>query len=115
MNVAYGRQLDNLGQVSAAQERGGSGSLNRIPASLSGTPTGVRGSALCCRAEGQRGIVSLIGRAPVKRGVRTTAVVKLQITTDRRARLRDALVSLEIDLLVLQCAPEQLDKHVVSP
>jgi tetratricopeptide (TPR) repeat protein len=43
----------------------------------------------------------LIGRAPVKRGVRTTAVVKLQITTDRRARLRHALVGLEIDLLVL--------------
>ena len=34
---------------------------------------------------------------------------------DRRARLRDALVSLKVDLLVLQCAPEPLDKHVVSP
>src|SRR5262245_65314815 len=47
--------------------------------------------------------------------MRTTAVVKFQIRTDRRARLRDALVGLEIDLLVLQCAPEPLDKHVVSP
>jgi lysozyme family protein len=27
------------------EERGGSGSLNKIPASISGTPTGVRGSA----------------------------------------------------------------------
>src|SRR5262249_18405962 len=58
---------------------GGSGSLNRISASLSGAPAGVRGRALCCHAAGQRGVVGLIGRAPVKRGVRTTAVVELEV------------------------------------
>src|SRR5262245_65739866 len=73
------------------------------------------GSAFCCHAEGQRAVVSLIGRTPVKRGVRTSGVVKFQITADRRAGLRDALVGLEIDLLVLQCPPEPLNKHVVSP
>ena len=57
----------------------------------------------------------MIGCAPVKRRVRASGVVKFQITTDRRARLRDALVGFKIDLLVLQCAPESLDKHVVSP
>src|SRR5262249_527 len=51
---------------------------------------------LGCHAEGQRGVVSLIGRAPVKRGGRRSAIVKFQITGDRSTRLRDALVELQI-------------------
>ena len=56
----------------------------------------------------------MIGCAPVKRGVRTSAIVKFQIATDRRARLRDALVGLEVDLLILQGPPEALQEHVVA-
>jgi hypothetical protein len=37
--------LVGLDKRGAIVESGGSGSLNRIPASLSGTPAGVRGSA----------------------------------------------------------------------
>src|SRR5262249_55201455 len=90
------------------------------------TPAGLRRSAgqlklsraaraLCCHAARQRGVVGLIGSAPVKRGVRTSPVVKFQKSADRRARLRHALVGPEVDLLVLQGAPEAFDEHVVPP
>src|SRR5271169_2543722 len=43
------------------------------------------------------------------------AVVEAQVTADRGAGLADAVVGPQIDLLVLDAAPQALDEHVVAP
>jgi len=43
------------------------------------------------------------------------AVVKGEVSGDRRARLADAVVGFQIDLLVFDAAPRPLDEHVVAP
>jgi hypothetical protein len=70
---------------------------------------------LGCHADGQRGEVSLIGRAPVKARVRSAAVVEVEIAANRFAGLGHAVVDAEIHLLVFDAAPQPLDEDVVSP
>src|ERR1700731_1746965 len=43
------------------------------------------------------------------------AVVEAQVVADRGARLADAVVGPQVDLLVLDAAPQTLDEHVVAP
>src|SRR5271169_459577 len=43
------------------------------------------------------------------------AVVEAQVTADRGAGLADAVVGPQIDLLVLDAAPQALDEYVVAP
>jgi len=45
----------------------------------------------------------------------TPAIIKVQIAADRSAGLANAVVGLEINLLVFNAAPKPLDEHVVPP
>src|ERR1019366_7524193 len=59
--------------------------------------------------------VSLVRRAPVKARMRPLRIVKRQVAPNRPARLRDALVGAQIDLLVFHAAPQPFDEHIVAP
>jgi hypothetical protein len=45
----------------------------------------------------------------------TPAIIKVQVAADRSAGLANAVVGLEINLLVFNAAPQSLDEHVVPP
>src|SRR4029077_39705 len=45
----------------------------------------------------------------------TSAVIKVEIVTDRSTRLADAVVGSQIDLLILDAAPQAFDEHVIAP
>jgi len=47
--------------------------------------------------------------------MRVPMIVKSQIATDRVARLADAIVGSQVNLLVFDASPQALDEHVVSP
>ena len=47
--------------------------------------------------------------------MRAPMIVKGQIAADRAARLADAIVGFQVDLLVFDASPQALDEHVVSP
>ena len=47
--------------------------------------------------------------------MRAAAIVEIEIAPDPFARRADAVVGVQIDLLVLHAAPEPLDEHIVSP
>src|SRR5271155_1913303 len=47
--------------------------------------------------------------------MRSALIVEVEISTDRCARLANALVGPQINLLVFDAAPQPLDEHVVSP
>src|SRR5674476_1411024 len=47
--------------------------------------------------------------------MRSAAIVEIEISTDRVARLADALVGPQIHLLVFDAAPQSLDEHVIPP
>ena len=60
--------------------------------------------------------VHFIGRVPVKqRGMRTPAVVELDVTPDAGLRFADAVVGVQIHFLVLDAAPEPFDEDIVAP
>src|SRR6266851_4541613 len=59
--------------------------------------------------------VGAIGRAGVKARVRSLAVVEVEIATERGARLADAVVGPQIDLLAFGRPPEPFDEDVVAP
>ena len=59
--------------------------------------------------------IGAIRRPGVKARMRALAVVKIKISAERGARLADAVIGLEIDLLVFDRAPEPLDEDVVPP
>src|SRR5260370_25680651 len=56
-----------------------------------------------------------MGRGAVKARVWAAAVVEVQITANRITGVRDAVVGPQIDLLVLDAAPQSLNEHVVPP
>jgi hypothetical protein len=60
---------------------------------------------LGCQAEWQRGEVGLIGCRAVKARMRTSAIIKIEISADRRAGFADAVVGSQIDLLIFDAAP----------
>ena len=45
----------------------------------------------------------------------TPAIIKVQVAADRSAGLANAVVGIEINLLVFNAAPQPLDEHVVPP
>src|SRR6266478_10031021 len=47
--------------------------------------------------------------------MRSAAIVEIEISANRVPRLADALVGVQIDLLVFDAAPQPLDEHVVAP
>src|SRR5712672_4430894 len=47
--------------------------------------------------------------------MRSSSVVKVEISTNRASRLTDGFVGSQIDLLVFDAFPKPLDEHVVSP
>src|ERR1700676_3603045 len=47
--------------------------------------------------------------------MRSAAIVEIEISTDRVARLADAMVGPQIHLLVFDAAPQSLDEHVIPP
>ena len=59
--------------------------------------------------------VGVVGRPAVKRRVRPTVIVEIEIASYPAARLADALVGVQVDLLVLDCPPKPLDENVVPP
>src|SRR5260370_19629718 len=59
--------------------------------------------------------VGLIRGAVVKARMRSSPVVKVEISTNRASRLTDGFVGSQIDLLVFDAFPKPLDEHVVSP
>jgi len=59
--------------------------------------------------------ISPIGRPPVKARVRSLPIVEFQVTTYRLSALRDAVVGYEIDILILDRAPETFDECNISP
>jgi hypothetical protein len=67
---------------------------------------------LSCRAEGQRGEVSLIGCHAVKAHVRASLIVKAQIAANRSARISDAFISPQIYLFVFDGAPQTVRRPV---
>ena len=60
-------------------------------------------------------IVGLIGRHAVKARMRAAAIVAVKIPPNRDPSLRDALIGMQVDLLVLHRPPEPLDENVVPP
>src|SRR5258705_14008227 len=73
---------------------------------------------LGCQADRQHALwtkVGFIGRHAVKARVRTAAIVKIEVASDRDARVRNAVVGAQLDLFVLHGSPKPLDKHVVPP
>jgi len=47
--------------------------------------------------------------------MRPSAIVEIEVATDRRACFGHAVVGVQIDLLVFDAAPQPLDGHVVRP
>jgi hypothetical protein len=47
--------------------------------------------------------------------MRSPAVVELQVAADRTASLADAVVGLQIHLLIFDAAPQPLDEDIVPP
>src|SRR3954447_3700669 len=47
--------------------------------------------------------------------MRTAAIVKVEIPTNRASRLTNGFVGSQIDFLVFDAFPQPLDEHVVSP
>src|SRR3982074_2219067 len=47
--------------------------------------------------------------------MRSSLVVKIEISTNRASRLTDGFVGSQIDLLVFDAFPKPLDEYVVSP
>jgi len=45
----------------------------------------------------------------------SSAVVKVEIPTNRASRLADGFVDSQIDLLVFDAAPKPFDEHIVPP
>lgn len=73
----------------------------------------VRSSCLLNRR--QRREVELIGGLLAQRGMRLARVVELDEVPDPRARVADRFVRMGIDFLMLDRAPQPLDKDVVPP
>src|SRR5215216_3886867 len=69
----------------------------------------------CCRDLRQMSEIGVVRRPSVKARMRALAVVEIQIPADRGARLGDAVVGPQMDLLVFDRTPEPLDEHVVAP
>ena len=67
------------------------------------------------RAERRKIEVGLIRGAVVKARMRSSPVVKVEISTNRASRLTDGFVGSQIDLLIFDAFPKPLDEHVVSP
>lgn len=61
---------------------------------------------LGCRAEWQRSEVGLIRPVAVKTRMGTPAVIEIEISADRAARLADAVVDPQVYLLVFDAPPE---------
>src|SRR5271165_2868710 len=59
--------------------------------------------------------VSLIGRPPVEARMWPSAVVKLEVSSDRSSGLGHRAVSSEVYLLVFDRPPKPLDKDIVTP
>ena len=57
----------------------------------------------------------MIGCDAVKAQIRSPAIVEVWVTADRGASLADAVVGLQIHLLVFGAAPQPLDEHFVAP
>ena len=47
--------------------------------------------------------------------MRPTLIVELEVAADRGASFADAVVGVQIDLLVFDAAPQPFDEHVVTP
>src|ERR1700712_4266164 len=59
--------------------------------------------------------VGLIWCGVVKARMRSAAAVEIEISANRAARLADALVGVQVHLLVFDAAPQPFDEHVVAP
>src|SRR5665811_1655757 len=92
------------------RKRGGPGCLNRISASISRASAGVG-----YQAEGQRREVGFIGCRAVKARMWSPAVVEVQVAADRSAWLADAVVGVQIHLLIFDAAPKPLDEDIIPP
>jgi hypothetical protein len=57
----------------------------------------------------------LIRRAAVKTRMGATAIIKVEISADRVARLADGFVGSQIYLLVFDAAPQPFDEHIIPP
>src|ERR1035437_9380048 len=68
-----------------------------------------------CRGKREREEVCLVGGAVGETRVRTSGVVKREVASDPGGGRRYRVVPVEIDLLVLEGAPEALDEDVVAP
>src|ERR1700730_3859351 len=116
-------QLDRRWQATTVEKcgggdgfRAGSGCLNNNSASISGASAGVRPPRGAEENRSRRKIeVGLIRGAVVKARMRSSPVVKVEISTNRASRLTDGFVGSQIDLLVFDAFPKPLDEHVVSP
>ena len=85
--------------------------MNSQRAFLSGLPL-----RLCCHRHGcQQVEVGLIGRLPVKRRMRTAAIVEADIATDRGSSLEDVGVRPQIHLFVFDSTPKPLHEDIVPP
>lgn len=60
-------------------------------------------------------VVELIGRAAVKRTMRTPAVIERQIASDPAPGRAYRFVGMQVHLFVLDRLPQPLDEHVVAP
>ena len=67
---------------------------------------------LCSRRERLRFEENGIWCVPVQRGVRTPAIVEVEVFRDGRSWLRDGVVSMLVYLLVLYRFPRSLDEQV---
>src|SRR3978361_2356898 len=69
----------------------------------------------CLLHRGQRGEVDHVRRAPAGRLMRALGIVEIEVGAQMLAGCADAVVGLEVDILVLHAAPQPLHEDVVPP
>jgi hypothetical protein len=66
-------------------------------------------------AQFRDGKVQRVRRVLLKRLMRSSAIVETEVAAKRGIEFSGCFISMQIDLLVLDAAPQPLDEHVVDP
>ena len=100
------RSQKTTGAAASARDvvvRSGPGSSDRFSAWISGWSAGVGRQA--DRRQALVSEVRIVGRLPVKGGMRAASILEIEIAPDPVASRADAVVGVQVDLLVFHAAP----------
>lgn len=66
--------------------------------------------------EGDGGsIADVVRHLPVKQLMPSTPIIEPEVVRQRSPRMGDAIVSLQVDLLILYAVPHAFNEHVINP